>query len=189
MRRFLLSTAAAASIALAMWGGGVLAPIAAEAIASCAISAWSNDTDVNGLNIRSAAGADAPVIGQVPMDGEVSITGSQNGWFRIDQAVLVDYDTGEAATVFTGEGWVSGRLLGLLLNDVDLRSAPSEDSEVVAHLFHEDANGNVAGADSLMVTRLIACQGDWVQVDGTFIGAPLTGWTTGTCSNQVTTCP
>ena len=51
-----------------------------------------------------------------------------------------------------------------------------------------DADGNVAGADSFRVARLIACQGDWVQVEGTFIDTHLTGWAAGTCSNQVTTC-
>jgi hypothetical protein len=166
----------------------VIAPVADET-ASCSISAWSNDTDVNGLNIRSGAGTDAPVIGQIPVGGEVSITGSKDGWFRIDQAVLIDYDAGETTEIFAGEGWVSGRLLGLLVNDPDLRTAPSVESPVVAHLFYEYANGNVAGADAFSVTRLIACQGDWVQVDGSFIDTRLTGWATGTCSNQVTTCP
>jgi hypothetical protein len=125
----------------------------------------------------------------VPPDGEVSITGSKDGWFRIDDAVLIDYDSGGTTDVFAGEGWVSGRQLGLLLNDSDLHTAPSVDSPVVAHLLHEDADGNLSGADSFDVTRLISCQGSWVQVDGTFIDTHLTGWATRTCSNQVTTCP
>jgi hypothetical protein len=171
-----------------MPSNGVLASAAADGIAACTISAWSNDTDSNGLNIRLGAGSGNPVVGQVPINGEVSITGSRNGWFRIDRAVLEDYDTGTITSVFAGEGWVSGRLLGVALNDPDLHAAPSDDSPVVAHLFHQDADGNVAGADSFRVARLIACQGDWVQVEGTFIDTHLTGWAAGTCSNQVTTC-
>lgn len=184
MSQFLFRTAAA-GLLLALTGSAA----AADGIATCAISAWSNDTDVKGLNIRAGAGSDAPVLGQIPMAGEVSITGSQNGWFRIDQAVSIDYDSGDTEQVFDGEGWVSGRMLGLGLNDANLHSAPSTESPVVAHLSHEDAAGNLSGADSFAVTRLIACQQDWVQVEGTFIGTQLTGWATRTCSNQVTTCP
>jgi hypothetical protein len=186
--RSLFCIRVAASLFLILSSGGSLASAAADEIAACTISAWSNDTDSNGLNIRSGAGGENPVVGQIPMDGEVSITGFKNGWFRIDQAVLEDYDTGVITNIFIGEGWVSGRLLGLLLSDPDLHAAPSEDSPVVGHLFHQDANGNVAGADSFGVTRLIACQGRWVQVEGTFFDTHLTGWSTGTCSNQVTTC-
>ena len=123
------------------------------------------------------------------MAGEVSITRSKNGWFRIDEAVFIDYDSGETADVFEGEGLVSGRLFGLGLNDADLHTAPSVESPVMAHLFREDAAGNLSGADSFNVARLISCQADWVQVDGTFLGTHLTGWATRTCSNQVTTCP
>ena len=75
------------------------------------------------------------------------------------------------------------------LNDADLHTAPSVESPVMAHLFREDAAGNLSGADSFNVARLISCQADWVQVDGTFLGTHLTGWATRTCSNQVTTCP
>lgn len=177
------------STAILLAIGAILLPAAAaDEVAACTISAWSNDTDIEGLNIRAGAGSDAPIIGQVPMGGEVSITGAKDGWFRIDQAVLIDYDSGETTDVFAGEGWVSGHLLGLLLNDLDLHTAPSADSPVVAHLFHEDAAGNLSGADSFAVTSLLTCQGDWVQIDGTFIDTHLTGWATRTCSNQVTTC-
>jgi hypothetical protein len=78
-------------------------------------------------------------------------------------------------------------MLGLGLHD-DLHAAPSDDSPVVARLFCEDAQGHVGGADSFGVSRILACQGDWVLVEGTFFDTPLTGWATRTCSNQVTTC-
>lgn len=173
--------------------GVVSAAVADEAVV-CSISAWVADTDSNGTNVRAGASRDAAILGQLPRDeyyfpAEVSITGGQNGWFRISKAVLDDYTGAEPKVVFEGEGWVSGRLLGLLLNDAHLHASPSAESSVVAHLSHEDADGNLSGADSFIVTRVIACQGDWVQVEGTFVGADLTGWATRTCSNQVTTCP
>lgn len=162
---------------------------AAADITACTISAWSTDTDRNGLNIRAGAGSETKVIGQIPIDGEVSITGSKNGWFRIDRAELVDYDSGESTEVFSGDGWVSGRLLGLGLNDFNLHSAPAEGSVVIARLFADIPGGGAAGSDSFIVTRLLTCQGNWVEVEGTFLDTPLRGWSTRTCSNQVTTCP
>jgi hypothetical protein len=166
----------------------------AQQISTCSISAWVDDTDPNGLNVRAGPSSDAAIVGLLPYDesqmaAEMSITGSQDGWFRIDKAVLDDYTAAAPKVVFEGEGWVSGRLIGLLLNDADLHTAPSEDSPVVAHLFYEDPKGNVGGADSFGVDRLLACQGDWVEVEGTFFDMPLQGWATRTCANQVTTCP
>lgn len=161
----------------------------ADDIIVCALSAWSNDTDPRGLNIRAAPGSDAPVIGRIPVSGEMTITGFKAGWFRIDSAGLQDYDTGVTTAAFTGEGWVSGRRLGLLLNDADLHSAPAEASPIVAHLNGETRDGGLAGSDSFIVTRLLACQGDWVEVTGTFLDVPLSGWSIRTCANQVTTCP
>jgi len=183
------------AVGLAMAASAVSASMAAAATgAVCSISAWVNDSDPNGLNVRAGPSRNAAIIGRLPLDddyfpAEVSITGAQDGWFRIDKAVLDDYTATQPKVVFEGEGWVSGRLLGLLVNDPDLHTAPWEESPVVAHLFYQDANGNVAGADSFRVTRLITCQGDWVQVEGIFIDTQLTGWARRTCSNQVTTCP
>ena len=191
--RFLFCTIVAVGLALAARAVSASVPAAAT-IAVCSISAWVNDTDPNGLNVRAGPSRDAAIIGRLPQDDdyfppEVSITGTQDGWFRIDKAVLDDYTATQRKVVFEGEGWISGRLLGLLVNDPDLHTAPWAESPVVAHLFYQDSNGSVAGADSFGVTRLISCQGDWVQVEGTFIDAQLTGWATRTCSNQVTTCP
>ncbi|MFD1944263.1 SH3 domain-containing protein [Paradevosia shaoguanensis] len=193
MGRSLFCTIVAMGLALAT--SATSTSMAADAaVAVCTISAWVNDPDPNGLNVRAGPSRDAAVIGRLPLDDDhfpakVSIIGAQDGWFRIDKAVLDDYTDTQPKVVFEGEGWVSGRLLSLLVNDPDLHAAPWAESPVVAHLFYQDAYGSVAGADSFGVTRLITCQGDWVQVEGTFIDTQLTGWATRTCSNQVTTCP
>lgn len=92
-----------------------------------------------------------------------------------------------------GNGWVSGRRLGLGLNYQFLHSAPSRDSPKVATLSGRNADGLVYGPDTFRVDRIHGCQGDWVEVEGalsngTSVGPRLRGWTTRTCSNQVTTC-
>ena len=86
----------------------------AEAAPSCEIGAWSTDKDPNGLNIRAAPGTDSPVVGNIPppmeVEGdpfasEVSVTGSHEGWFRIESAYFIDYYWGEKDQVFfEGEG-------------------------------------------------------------------------------------
>ena len=83
---------------------------------------------------------------------------------------------------------MSGRRLGLLLNDTELHHGPSESAPVVAKLFKDDA-GEAHGPDSFLVDRLNACEGKWVEVEGTFLGTHRRGWARGTCANQVTTCP
>mgnify|MGYP002622396997 CR=1 FL=1 len=183
-----------------------LAPAAAAAagIEACAITAWSTDPDPDGLNVRAAPAADAPVIGNLPaarevggmrFATEVSITGSQDGWLRISEGWVLDYIFDEPIDiVFSGEGWVSGRHLGLRLNYRHLHAGPSADTAVVAKMTGSLDRGRY-GPDSILVQRIRACRGDWVEiegvlhVDGVSHGPDLRGWTTGTCSNQVTTCP
>jgi hypothetical protein len=169
-------------------------------IVVCKIAAWSTDKDPKGLNVRVGPGTKNPVIARIPppreIEGEefaaeVSITGSKDGWFRIESAVLPDYIEDDDKDVFKGVGWVSGRQLGLLLNNRYLHTEPSATSPIVARLFkdYKGPNDLGGGPDSFIVDRLYACQDHWVEVGGTFLGTRLHGWTRGTCANQVTTCP
>lgn len=169
----------------------------ATGIFKCTISAFSTDKDPNGLNVRAGPGADTPVIAQLPppyqLEGEtfateVSITGSKDGWFRIDGAETDTYvvDSGPKI-VFEGEGWVSGRHLGLWLEGGYLYRGPSRDTPVTFDFTHEQPSDY--GPDFFALDHLRACQDYWVEVDGTYFGQHLRGWTDDTCSNQVTTCP
>ncbi len=174
-------------------------------VETCAVSAWSTDSDPDGLNVRAAPDSKATIIGSLPAPREthgerfateVSITGSSDGWLRISEGLVIDYIGDDPTdTAFEGVGWVSGRHLGLGLNYRYLHSGPSLDTPIVARLVGKDAEGVVYGPDSFRVDRIHACRGDWVEVegapeiDGVPAGARLRGWTTGTCSNQVTTCP
>jgi hypothetical protein len=172
--------------------GGLAA--AEDAPATCEISAWTLGEDE--VEVRRGPGADFPVIAKLPppveaegdpYSTELSVTGSKQGWFRVEEAIVIDYIWDDPVeTVFSGEGWVSGGDLGLALNHRYLYAGASTESRVVATLVDPVAG---AGPDSFIVDRLYACQGDWVEVKGEFVGSRHRGWTTGTCSNQVTTCP
>ncbi len=192
---------AVATVGLLLVTGSSTLPVAHAAtagIAACRISAWSTDVDPNGLAVRSGPGTGNAVIGRLPPpDGaagyheaaEVAITGSQNGWFRISAATMMDYEGDKPdKLLFKGEGWVSGRYLGLLLNDSNLHREPALESPVVANLSFSDPDGNSVGPDAYAV-RLHACKDNWAEVDASFEGRHFHGWATHTCSNQVTTCP
>lgn len=161
----------------------------------CTISAWFNGKGSKKLDIRAAPRPDAPIIGSMPppyrvedfvFKTELDISGFKQGWFRIDQAYVIDYlFDEETKVVFDGEGWVQGDHLGLLLH-WHLYEKPSFDAKIVADLSGIDER---VGPDSFAVERLHACAGSWVEVEGHLFGHHHRGWTRGTCSNQVTTCP
>ncbi|WP_127522040.1 hypothetical protein [Mesorhizobium sp. Z1-4] len=187
MQRWMYRTACASALLFV----SAASPAAEEA---CDIWAWTLGTDV--VEVHSGPGSDFPVIAELPapveINGdrfapEVTVTGSQDGWFRIEDAIVISYTSDDPDVVaFEGKGWVPGSSLGLLLNRIALYVTPSADADVVARLLNEEEG---AGPDSFRVSRLHACKGDWVEVEGDLMGAESRGWATGTCSNQVTTCP
>lgn len=185
-------------VVLALAASAQVSAARAEATATdCTITAWSTDKDPGGLNVRAGPGTEHPVIGTVPppykvetetFAAEVTITGSKDGWFRITAAIVNNYITDDPPEIaFEGEGWVSGALLGLWVEGLRLRSTPSHDAAVAAD-FSEKRDGDY-GPDYFTVERLHACQGYWVEVEGTYLGKRYRGWTDDTCASQVTTCP
>ncbi|BCH27721.1 hypothetical protein MesoLjLb_75060 [Mesorhizobium sp. L-8-3] len=185
-------------IFLLMAGNAVAQESASDVagLGGCAISAWSTDKDRSGLNVRAGPGIAYPVIGRLPppqqLDGEeyateVNIVGSKDGWFRINSATTNNYGDADAEVVFEGDGWVSGRFLGRSVEGQYLYGAPSRHAPVIFD-FH-DWPGDRKGADYFSLERLLSCKGWWVEVEGTFLGKHLRGWTDDTCGSQVTTCP
>jgi hypothetical protein len=183
---------------LAMAGSALATGSDIAEASDCSLSAWSTATGAD-ADVHAGPASGSPVIARLPppvpgydetFATEVSITGAKHGWFRIDGASTDDYvtDTGPAS-VFEGSGWVSGQALALLLNDARLHRAPSMDAPVVATLAGIDDEGLHNGPDSFVVERLLDCTGDWVEVEGSFLGKRLHGWATHTCASQVTTCP
>ncbi|WP_140909056.1 SH3 domain-containing protein [Cognatiluteimonas lumbrici] len=165
----------------------------------CTLEAWSTGTTPAERRIHAGPGADTPVITTMPAPIEfagftfrvtLTITEARDGWFRVSLA-MADNPILDAlpSIVFKGDGWVSGEYLGLVLNHVHLYAEPSGEAAVVAKLAALDEDGVLWGSDSTVVTRLLDCRGDWVSLEGTLLGREVRGWTTGTCANQVTTCP
>ncbi|HET9962961.1 MAG TPA: hypothetical protein VFQ34_11540, partial [Nitrospiraceae bacterium] len=93
--------------------GQKIDPDAAD-VKMCQVSAWFNGTGPEDLGIRAAPRIDAPIIGRIPparrvedyfFKTEMHISGFQQGWFRVNQAFLVDYISDEETKVaFEGNG-------------------------------------------------------------------------------------
>jgi SH3-like domain-containing protein len=146
------------------------------AAASCHISAYVNDQDPKGTNIRAAPSANGAVVKVLPaqVDAVAEITSHGDGWFRVS---LVQ-ETGDSDRIlFHGSGWMHRSVLGLDVanDDPRLYAGPSKTSKITAKLV----------ADGSLVT-LIGCRGEWAQVRF----GNRTGWLSpgGQCSSPLTTC-
>ncbi|HSI01414.1 MAG TPA: SH3 domain-containing protein [Reyranella sp.] len=189
---------------LAAMLGGLLASPRAEAQATmplettgstlCEVRGFATDRDPRGSNLRAAPRADAPIIGHVPprsnigqntwTGAEFEIVGSKDGWLLVhngDQDGDLKFD---AAHAEDGRGWLSARLVGTTLRVAALRSAPRRDAPLVARLA-----GDNWGPDSVAVSAVHSCQGNYIEVTTTPIGGkPVRGWSFKPCSSQLTTC-
>jgi len=173
----------------------------ARAEVSCEVRGFATDPDPKGSNIRSLPRADAPIIGHLPprfaltpgdlVGAEFEIIGSKGGWLLIRNAEAVVDTQGNGKRVFKGPGWISGGLAGATLGSQALRAEPRRDAAIVASLLDADKGW---GPDSFAVTRIHACQGDFVEVTLRSPQIPsepeklLRGWSARPCSNQLTTC-
>lgn len=190
MRRRFSSLVAFVALGLAATG---------SARAACDVHAWSKDRDPAGLNVRAAPGAEAAVVARLPpprREGEetiaveVHVIGSREGWLMIDRAAFAGYDL-PAKTVFTGRGWVSGRMIDVSVQDERVRAKPATTGDVL----DAPRERPLGGREMLRLDRILACEGRWIEIEGRFTdetGAEARatrGWVGGLCGNQVTTCP
>jgi hypothetical protein len=164
----------------------------------CSVSAYLNDPDPKGTNVRAAPSAKAPVIGQLPPrakmeDGdeivgvEFDVIGSKNGWLLVQ-----NHDRGS----FKGPGWVFGGLVSGTLGGSKLLATPADGAKVLATLQHAGETG--IGPDSFEVMHVHGCQGPYVDVTirlapsiAPYPGLPkqpMRGWVRSMCSTQLTTC-
>ncbi|MCE1235492.1 MAG: hypothetical protein LWW93_03955 [Hyphomicrobiales bacterium] len=167
--------------------------------ADCDFRAWSKDPDPAGLAVRAKPDGRSAVLARLPpprLEGgerfavEVRVIGSRDGWMLIDRGEFVGYVL-DGKTVFTGRGWVSGRMLETSIQDERVRAAP----ETIAAV--RDAPRRTASGEEgelLRLDRILACAGRWIEIEGRFsegegAGRATRGWVTGLCGNQVTTCP
>lgn len=181
----LLSTLASVS------GAATAAPLDTTGASQCRTRGFLNDADPKGANVRSAPRADAPVIGHLalrkrmePENVEFEIVGSRDGWLLIQKGDPAEDFTLDPAHARDGRGWVSGKLVGVVLGRMQLRAEPRRESAVVAELL-----GPNWGPDSAIVSVIHACRDKYVDVTvKTPSGKSLRGWSWAPCSNQLTTC-
>jgi hypothetical protein len=188
--------AAIAAAALCLLAGGVQAARAEAAGASievagasaCRLKAFAIDRDPKGSNIRSAPRADAPVVAKLPPlwrlgpdtweGAEFDLVGSKDGWLLIQNPTAGQYED-KTARPFEGQGWISGALVGVTIDDGPLLAKPSADAAVLVR----------AESASYDVKRVHACIGEFVEVTAAPIGGKTyRGWSRRSCASQLTTC-
>jgi Bacterial SH3 domain len=152
------------------WAGD--APVTPKS--RCNFTAFSDESDPGGLNVRAGPSTKFPVVGKLPPiwveKGGVlqirvgtEVTDASNGWFKIRDSYDEDRLTGEPARpTYTGEGWVSGRKLVVMVQTNVAHLKPDASSPVVLQLDESLA----FGGDALeKATRMVDCQGEWVQLE------------------------
>lgn len=164
---------------------------------SCSFGAFVTETDPSGLNVRSGPGIGHNVIGKLPPVAvspddppiqsmvEVTVTASQNGWFKIkgarDNDALLDGQP--PRPMFKGSGWISGRFLTIRSQAKVARDVASRKGKPIRLDGEEgvfDSYGFTQG------TRLADCTGGWVYVINDRIG--FRGWLDRICAMQETSC-
>jgi hypothetical protein len=156
----------------------------AAGVVPCNVEAYVNDPDPRGTNVRSGPGSAFRVVGNLPSQNVegvvVNISGSKGDWLRIVRAVEVG-GAEEERTLFAGEGWVYGPLLGVngvgwLEGGTPLYREPAKRGRVLTRV----------PADGEGPTVIRGCRGRWVYVEH----RKVRGWAApGTlCSNPLTTC-
>jgi hypothetical protein len=154
----------------------------------CTLKGWSRDKDPNGLNVRAAPSASAPVVARLPWrpkaeNGslvEFEILGFKDGWALIRGASYGNYgDPPPATPLYSGQGWVHGSLVGGQVvggqNAIGLYAEPKDAAKRLPR---------PSDVEEVEVKGLLDCRGAWAKIDSN-IGV---GWIYGLCSNQVTTC-
>ena len=177
------------------------APKLPAGVEPCSMTAWSNDKDPAGLNVRAEPSAKAKVLGIVPpprvmpikydafgpepVKAEFKIIGFRDGWFLIAdiKAPGVPYDAPYPANLpkpYKGRGWVAGNKIG---------AAPAFTGLPFGRLYkapHVEARHEMrTGGSDNPFARVLSCSGAWGQVEAE---DGKRGWVRGLCANQVTTC-
>ncbi len=149
---------------------------------SCSASAYINDHDVKGLNVRSGPGTAYGVIAAITTaesEVEVRISGSTGRWVRIEGA-----DPVEEVEVYKGKGWVYGPKLAVTARTP---ARIREKGEYALIYAKPDPKSAVVGRVAFMKELIITgCSGEWLRVKF----GNKEGWLDpeSYCGNPVTTC-
>ena len=150
-----------------------------QVLTRCDVHAYVIDPDPKGMNVRSGPSSTHRITGNLPTQEVeaigVHITGSRGDWVRIDLAIEEGGE--QERTVFKGEGWLYGPLLGVdgVGSGTKLYQSPSQKSRIMINLPGGSGGATVRG-----------CQGKWMYIEY----KKVKGWAApGTfCTNPLTTC-
>lgn len=166
----------------------------------CDIDGFVTEQDPKGLNVRESPSQKSKILGVIPpalfeknesglkylVKPELKIIGSQHGWIKIKNAQesgIFEELTGiKPRKMFTGTGWVSGKMLTIKSQAKKAYSEPSITSRVV-HSESPDLN-----FDKIDSYQLLACQDRWVYVIDKDLKKQNRYWLNKTCGFQETTC-
>jgi hypothetical protein len=176
----------------------------------CDLGAWSEDRDLNGLNVRSEPSVKARVLGTLPPPYRLKMGGSENtpeggwltefriigfkdGWFLIEGATPPGkaYEDEKkyprnAPKPYAGRGWVAANKTGASYANGGTRmgglfQAPFTDAKWTQAARKLGGPLDTDGGPK----RILACSGYWGLVESE---DGVRGWWRGLCSNQVTNC-
>lgn len=149
----------------------------AQAQQTCDITAFVIDKDPKGLNVRSGAGENHKIIGNLPtttIGVIVDITGSKGNWVQLSKAESPD------KVEFQGTGWVHSQLLGTSTRGygtqgVSVYKSANTQSSVM---------GRIPPATGV---KLLGCSQSWALVEH----EGLKGWIEpeAQCGNPLSSCP
>jgi SH3-like domain-containing protein len=143
----------------------------AQSVTPCNATAYLNDPDPKGTNVRRAANGKSTTLKRLTDgDTEIDITGSSGDWLRIKQARAA-----EGTVSFSGEGWVYAPLVAVRARGrATLRATDHKTSASVATIKDDEQ------------LSVVACRGEWMRVKHNAV----TGWIEKSqrCGNPVTTC-
>ncbi|OSZ72251.1 hypothetical protein CAP39_02535 [Sphingomonas sp. IBVSS1] len=186
------------------------AAAARDGTACTDITGRLDDPDPAGRNVRDAPSPKGNVLGIIPAQGRLDfpatfeILESRNGWLKIRNA---GFDTAlvgdKVPPTYTGEGWISGKGVGVVVQARLGFAAPSHDAPWLVDARPDNH------LDSVQQRAIVGCAGNWVLVDWLFEAKPsygatalayrpqavvsrtpitLRAWSTGICNIQETTC-
>ena len=149
--------------------------VSAVSPVACSFSAFVQEDDPAGLNVRASPGPTGKIIGTLPptfktpgnarfhIRVEVGVSGSVGDWIHIGNAhENTTLTERPARAMFVGDGWVAGRKITVKSQAVQGHAAPGADSPVVTSLKSGDA---FDGDEMVDAGHLVGCQGRWAQVE------------------------
>jgi len=143
---------------------------------TCEISAYVIDTDPKGLNVRSGAGSNYKIIGNLPTTTAgvvVDLTASQGDWVQLTHA------ESPQGVEFQGTGWIYSQLLGTSTRGygsggVSVYQSANTQSTAIGRIPEQTS------------VKLLSCDRTWALVE--YKG--LKGWIApdAQCPSPFTTC-